>query len=432
MELGTERAWRPEGSLECYLCGAENSIDADYCYRCDGQLMKISPDFEEETELLIGVDEELIEDEADSPRFRRPRMRSLRSAEHRRLEDALGLNDEEEDEDGLYGTAVPTVEPTATPVIGTRAGAFDGSRLETAEISRRTVVLLGFLALLVGFFGYRVITHEPNTALPPDELPFTNPTLPSIPETTVTTIRPWSQNELIGKFAPTFMTVLLYECPDTGESNAWTSRYVTAGIAIDERNVIFSSEGFPNFDAVVILSGLGNSAIAYPNVHESGAEVASTFRSFSRTLDLVEEPNGEETFLISRDIASATTAVATAQDLGDDLFADIDSDETDEAEADEDGPENTQVAMGTIGVGATTLGDAVAVFIDESRYELDELSDMGRFEAELVDDPKIGNKSNPCRDASQIVDATPEPEPEEVDEPTLDDSAAAESADPNG
>ena len=397
--------------------------------------MKISPDSEEETELILGVEEELIDDEADSPRFRRPRMRSLRSAEHRRLEDALGLNDDDE-EGGPYGTVVPTVEPTATPMIGTRAGYFDVSRLETADINRRTVLLLGILALLVGFFGYRVLTHEPNTALPPEELPFTNPTLPSIPETTVTTIRPWSQSELIGKFAPTFMTVLLYECSGATESEGgWTSRYVTAGIAIDERNVIFSSEGFRNFDAVVILSGLGNSAIAYPNRHESGAEVASTIRSFSRTLDLVEEPNGEETFLISRDIASATTAVATAQDLGNDLFADSGSsavEAEDDEEDDEDGPENTQVASGTIGVGATTLGDAVAVFIGQSRYELDDLMDMGRFEAELIEDAVIGGKSVPCIHADLIVDATPEPEPEEVDEPTVDDFAAVESVELNG
>lgn len=418
--------------MECYLCGAENSTDADYCYRCDGQLLKVSPDSEEETELILGVEEELIDDEVESPRFRRPRMRSLRSAEHRRLEDALGLNDDD-DGDGPYGTVVPTVEPTATPMIGTRAGHFDVSRLETADINRRTLAFLSILALLVGFFGYRVLTHEPNTALPPDELPFTNPTLPSIPETTVTTIRPWSQNELIGKFAPTFMTVLLYECSGAAESDeGWTSRYVTAGIAIDERNVIFSSEGFPNFDAVVILSGLGNSAIAYPNTHESGAEVASTIRSFSRTLDLVDEPNGEETFLISRDIASATTAVATAQDLGNDLFADSGSSETAESEDDDNGPENTQVASGTIGVGATTLGDAVAVFIGESRYELDDLRDMGRFRAELIEDAVIGGKSVPCTHADLIVDATPEPEPEEVDEPTVDDSEAAESVEPNG
>lgn len=376
--------------MECYLCGAENSPDSDFCHRCDGQLLKISLESEAEFDAGEAAEEELfVEEEEDEPTPSvRSRLPSIRSAEHRRLHDALGLGSGAHE--SAEGAAVPKVTPTAVPMIGTRAGAFDASQAQQSGVSRPAVFVLTLLAAIVGILGYRTITQT-STEEPPPEIAFSGSTLPLPPVSTTPELRPWTQNELIGKFAPTFVTVLLYDCP-SGE------RYVTTGVAVDDTNVVFARSEAPSVDAIVILSNLGNRAIALHNSHASGADVATTWRSLSRTLDLTESPEGEESFLISRDISTATTAVGT-------------SDETDPTAT----STSTTVAgpqePATISIASSSQGDAVAVSIGDDRYELDDLLDVARYRAELADGAK-GDPSKPCEAAAGIVPATSAEAPE--------------------
>lgn len=371
--------------MECYLCGAENSPDADFCHRCDGQLLKIALVPEGEFDIVEGAEEPLFEEEEEeaekSPSVR-SRLTSIRSAEHRRLHDALGLGSSSDDDED--GAAVPMVNPTSVPMIGTRPGAFNATHAQQSGVSRPAVVLLTLLAAIVGILGYRTITNS-STADPPPEIAFSDSTIPLPPVDTTPTLRPWTQNELIGKFAPTFVTVLLYDCP-SGE------RFVTTGVAVDDTNVLFAANSAPSFDAIVILSNLGNRAIALHNVHSSGANVATTWRSLSRTLDLTEAPEGDESFLISRDISTATTAVGA-------------SDETDPSS--ESAPTSTigPEAPATMSIASTSQGDAVAVSIGEDRYELETLFDLARYRAELTGGSK-GDTSKPCEAAVDIVPGT--------------------------
>jgi len=137
----------PDHSSDCYLCGAQNSANASFCVRCNGQLLRLpTVDAEPEAPGPSESDEEsevakAAEPSAGSDQFRRLRqLRRKSTLDDSRLSDALGLNDSESPDMVLPPTTVNAVPKASQakdiPIIGTIAGAVPQKTLRS-EPSRR-------------------------------------------------------------------------------------------------------------------------------------------------------------------------------------------------------------------------------------------------------------------------------------------------------
>ena len=379
--------------MDCYLCGAHNSADADFCERCNGQLLKIGLEPAPEVEEFVAPEPEIIE---EPPPTNNAQVESLKSVEHRRLSAALGLGkpdtpppapqrprplDEppEPSNGGVTGgvTGVPTA-PSASgiPMIGTRAASVEASPIRDSDPGRKTAVALIVLAALVGWFGYRTLTSEP-VDVPPDELAFATTT--SLRPTTTTTeppARQWTENEVLGKFSSVFVTVELYDCPaiETGKEEALDD-WRTPGVLIDEHNVIFDGAELQGADIAVVRSRIGSETAGRLSTHGSGVGIVTSAAASNRNLKLVETPEGEPTFWVTRDPETNGIVVST----------------------------EPLASAGEAVVVVSGQGDPIAVHIGPRNTPLEVLQDIATQETTIVDDLSLG--SSICAEAPSFVDA---------------------------
>ena len=316
--------------MDCYLCGAHNSVDADFCERCNGQLLKIGLEPAPEAEVVVAPEPEIVEEPQPEPEDQH--VESLQSVEHRRLSAALGLGkpkaptpppqreralDEPPTPSMSAGVAgVPTAGPsTGIPMIGTRAASVETTQIRDTDPGRKAAVGLIVLAALVGWFAYRAFTNTP-VEVPPDELAFASTTVRPTTTTTEAVARPWTENEVLGKFSSVFVTVELHECPafieeetETEESlDSWT----TPGVLIDQHNVVFDGSDIRGADIAVVRSRIGSETVGRVSSHGSGLGVITSAAASNRNLKLNENPEGDDSFWVTLD--RETNSIVVSQE----------------------------------------------------------------------------------------------------------------------
>lgn len=287
--------------MDCYLCGASNPDDADFCHKCDGQLLKIGamsadePVVDIEGDLVVELDQE-FDEEAPT------RRRLTRSLEHSRLEAALGLGDDLDPEEQPDAPTFSNAgNPGNIPMIGTKTAPVVFDSNSTRDSSGKFVyVMLALLTAAVAWLGYDTLfvgTEGPeNLAFNETAVEF-NTTPVTIPDA-----RPWTESEVSSKFARAFVTVRLYDCPAEIAVNteADTVRSVQ-GVAINNHNVIFKASDIQGADAASIRTQLGFSEIAMVSRRSDGFAIATTHRNLTRNLALASDPEGTDTFFMSYD-----------------------------------------------------------------------------------------------------------------------------------
>jgi len=302
--------------VDCYLCGAHNSADADFCERCNGQLLKIGLEPAPEVEEFVAPEPEIVEE--PPPPANTGQVESLKSVEHRRLSAALGLG-----------------KPAAPPPTPQRPRPLD----EPPEPSTGGVT--------------GVPTARSTSGIPM-----------------------MTENEVLGKFSSVFVTVELYDCPaiETGKEEALDD-WRTPGVLIDEHNVIFDGAELQGADIAVVRSRIGSETLGRLSAHGSGVGIVTSAAASNRNLKLIDAPEGEPTFWVTRDaetngivvstepLTSAGEAVVIVSGQGDPLAVDI-------------GPRSTPIAV---------------------------LNEIATQETTIVDDLSLGGSI--CAEAPSFVDA---------------------------
>lgn len=391
-------------SSDCYLCGARNDLDADFCIRCDGQLLKLPSDA---LDIAITDPEELIDDaipDVEEDVVQKPRRRRVGSGsvEDQRLSDALGLlaGDDDSDADGLLDTivtGVPQAKQSANiPLIGTRTGIVPQSALESKEFGARTYVLLVLLLMATAWLGWSTLTDGAQEASP-DNLAFTDSTLPIT--TTSTTERPrreWSEAESSGRYGGAFHRVLLYDCPSVGPNGETVNiepldERWTAGIAVDEHNVIVDRATLPTANVAIIQARNGARRLAIVEAGPSETRISTTSSVISRNLDLAEAPDGEAIFFLTYD---------------------------QESNAVESHRERTEEPLELV---VSNYGELLEARVRRAKLPFDELNAIvKRVEVVTEKDAPVPNTT--CDRASQLV--TVSTEPTISSEPTSEESEA--------
>ncbi len=371
-------------STDCYLCGARNDYEADFCVRCDGQLLKIPVEpvdlaTSEATEFIDDAIPDVEEDVIQKPKRRRARSGSV---EDQRLSDALGLTEDEDDVDPEFIDTVVTSIPRATqsasiPLIGTRTGVVSQASMHTKEFGVRTYVLLGLLLIATAWLGWSTLSDSGAVSPTPDNLAFTNSTLPMATTTTTEVARrQWSEAEVSGKYAPAFARVQLYDCPaETPEGqlinvqpddDLWTS-----GIAIDEHNVLINSADLRTANVAIVRGRNGAQHLAILSPGKSGTRVATTVSTMVRNLDLDETSEGSPTYYLTYD--RETNVVESLP----------------------------QPADMPIEATVSDVGDLLEVRIGATRYNSDELRQLNSV-VEPIDDEDAPIPATLCDRASQL------------------------------
>ncbi|MGI9605878.1 MAG: hypothetical protein ACR2P0_07030 [Acidimicrobiales bacterium] len=311
--------------VECYLCGASNPADADFCTRCSGQLLKIGLESPEPPP-IPETDPDSVEidgQESDSPEpiethvGAASRHQSLRSVEHRRLGAALGLSNGDDAAESFADTSsVATARPSAEiPVIGTRPSAYAGMPASDNEPGRLTYILLILLALSVGWLGWTAVRHEPVDVSVPDGIAFATTTIPPATTTTTTPPRTWTDSEVGGTFGTAFLDVTLFTCPafDAESEEVGVEpigEWVVEGVAIGPHTVLLDATSTRGASIAEIRGRRGSRALALLSDDESGALVATTDADITRNLELQSDPRGSDAYYVSRNDSTGETVVS--------------------------------------------------------------------------------------------------------------------------
>jgi hypothetical protein len=370
--------------VDCYLCGASNADDADFCHKCDGQLLKIGalePEepVEVEGELVVELDQE-FEDEAPS------RRRAMRSLEHSRLEAALGLGDDLDPEDEPEAPSFSNAgNPGNIPMIGTRTAPVTFETSTSRESGGKFIyVMLALLTAAVAWLGYQTLVIGSEG---PENLAF-NETAVEFNTTPVTVpeARPWTESEVSSKFARAFVTVRLYDCPsEIKENTEADSERAVQGVAINNHNVIFNASDIRGADAASIRTQLGFSEIALINRSPEGFAIATTHRNLTRNLALAADPEGTDTYFMSYDT-----------DLN---LASID----------------IKPSSSDIEVSITEHGQPTSVRLDNTEVSLESLLALSAVAAEYEESEDAKRANSVCA-RSQFL-TNPDEEPAPADDP---------------
>lgn len=314
-------------SSDCYLCGARNDLHADVCVRCDGQLLRLPT---ENLDLATADAVETIIDElpeetfepSSTSRIERARRALTSSVEDQRLSAALGLKSDVVDPEFLEPvvTSIPRATQSASiPILGTRPGMVSQSSLHSKEFGVRTFVLLASLLVATAWLGWVTLNENGSEEATPDNLAFTDSTLP--PTTTSTTTEAprhqWSEAEVLGTYGHAFTRIQLLDCPSTTEDGKTTGiepadDVWTSGIAINEHSVIFSASEFPSAFAAIIRTRSGQRHLALLHTEATGTRVATTPSTMSRHLDVTSVVEGEPEFsLIYNEETNAVSIEST-------------------------------------------------------------------------------------------------------------------------
>lgn len=300
-------------SNDCYLCGARNDPEADFCVRCDGQLLKLPTENLDiaDTDPADLILDEVSEDPIEAPQKRRNRSGSV---EDQRLSDALGMNEADIDLEFIdpVVTSIPRATQSASiPLIGTRTGMISQSSMHVKDFGVRTYVLLGLLLLATAWLGWVTLSGE-SVETRPDNLAFTNSTLPVQVTTTMTEPagRKWTEAEAVGRYGPAFTRVLLYDCPSTTPEGGTVNieeidDLWTAGIAVDEHNVILNAADLRSANVAVIRSRNGVRRLAIVRPGPERLRIATTNATISRHLALTETPIGDPEFHLVYDLETS-------------------------------------------------------------------------------------------------------------------------------
>lgn len=312
---------------DCYLCGAQNEPDASFCARCNGQLLRIPGAEATEPEAVATPEpeptevvdrDELLSAEPNTKR-RRTRKGNLQD---QRLSDALGLTeevplgevdrDDPGDDDGWFAETVVTSIPRATqsseiPLLGTRAGAVPQAAMDR-ETGTKTYVLLAFLLVFTGWFGYNTITRE---APQPDSIAFAS-TSTTMATTTTTTEKPereWQENEVQGQYRSMFVTVSFYSC-DAANPNELLD--TANGVIASTHNVVTATAP-ANAGAAIIRSRTGQRRLAMVDRSSDGLIVATATRATARNLSDFGASDDPPRYFVSYDPETkiATTSAAS-------------------------------------------------------------------------------------------------------------------------
>jgi len=282
--------------------------------RCDGQLLKLPVEpvdlaTTDPTEFIDDVIPDVEEDVVQKLKRRRARSGSV---EDQRLSDALGLSEDDGDVDPDFIDTVVTSVPRATqsasiPLIGTRTGMVPQSNMHSTEFGIRTYVLLGLLLLATAWLGWATLSGGDSTAPTPENLAFTNSTLPHVSTTTTEAVsRQWSEAEAVGHYGPAFTRVQLYTCPSETPEGGLTKvqplddRW-TSGIAVDEHNVLLNAIDLRRANVAIIRARNGAQRLAIVSPGRPGTRVATTFSPISRDLDLESLSEGNPSFFLTYD-----------------------------------------------------------------------------------------------------------------------------------
>lgn len=384
-------------STDCYLCGARNDLESDYCVRCDGQLLKLPTETVDlaSTDSTEFIDDAIpdVEEDLVQPKKRRARSGSV---EDQRLSDALGLSGDDDDDDvdpdfiDPVVTSIPRATQSASiPLIGTRTGVVPQGSMHAKEFGVRTYVLLGLLLLATAWLGWATLSGDDGSSPTPDNLAFTNSTLP-VASTTTTEAprRQWSEAEAVGFYGPAFTRVQLYACPSEtpegglskiqSDADMWTS-----GIAIDEHNVLLSSSDLRSANAAIVRARNGVQRLATVIAGESGTRVATTLSPISRNLDLSEGAEGEPTYYLTYDHESNV----------------VDS--------------HSKPAGAAIELTVSDVGDLLEVRIGTTRFDTDQLLEINS-RVEDVEDEDTPKPETICDRANQLefltIESTDQPE----------------------
>jgi hypothetical protein len=354
--------------VDCYLCGAGNPDDADFCHKCDGQLLKIGGSIEDEvvepdSELVVELDQE-FDDETPT------RRRFMRSLEHSRLEAALGLGDDEDPEDAPEAPTFSNVSQAGNiPMIGTRTAPISFEGTTTRESGKFVYVMLALLTAAVGWLGYETLVVGTEG---PENLAF-NETAVEFNTTPVTVpaARPWTEGEVSSKFARAFVTLRLHDCPEDEEDAPRTVQ----GVAINNHNVIFNVSELQGADAATIRTQLGFSESAMISRSASGDfAIATTHRNLTRNLALLPDPEGTDTFFMSYD-----TELNLAQ-------IDI------------------KPSSALIEVSITEHGQPTSVRLQSNEISLDKLLDLSTRTAELEESGEASKARTACDKVKFLTD----------------------------
>lgn len=380
--------------MDCYLCGASNPDDADFCHKCDGQLLKIGalePEepVEVEGELVVELDQE-FEDEAPT------RRRTMRSLEHSRLEAALGLGDDLDPEDEPEAPTFSNVgNPGNIPMIGTRTApvSFETSGGRAERGGKFIYVMLALLTAAVAWLGYQtlVIGNEGPENLAFNETAVEFNTAP----VTVPEARPWTESEVSSKFARAFVTVKLYDCPaEIKDKTEADSERSVQGIAINNHSVIFNSNDIRGADAASIRTQLGFSEIALISRSTEGFAIATTHRNLTRNLALSPDPEGTDTYFMSYD---------TQLNL-----ANID----------------IKPSASDLEVSITEHGQPTSLRVKDREVSLESLLELSAMRAEYEDSKEAEKAHSVCARSQFLTDPD---EPARAEEPADNDQSTEES-----
>lgn len=384
-------------STDCYLCGARNDADADSCVRCDGQLLRLPSDaLDLETtdhtdDLIVDEVPDVVEDVVQRRPARRARSGSV---EDQRLSDALGLTTYDHDDDDVdpdfmetVVTSIPRAKQSASiPLIGTRTGMVPQAAMHAKEFGRRTYVLLAVLLGVTAWLGWNTLSNSDDPL--PDSVAFTDTTLP--PTTTTTTEAPsreWSEAEVTGRYGAAFTRVQLYACPSETPEGA-TINVVplddmwTAGIAIDEHNVLINTTDLPSANAAIIRARNGAQRLAVVQTGPARTRLATTTSTISRNLDLGDTSDGSPTFFVSYDHESNRVNSA-------------------------DAPSPSAVEL-----TVTNTGDVDEVRLGANRLDAETLRSINQ-QVETVEDEDAPDPQTICDRANRLASSTSDPSTED-------------------
>lgn len=216
----------------------------------------------------------------------------------------------------------------------------------------------------------------------PDNLAFTNTTLP--PVTTTTTEvgrREWSEAEVEGKYGSAFTRVQLYDCPSETpegglaniepEDDLWT-----AGVAVDEHNVLVNSTDLRQANVAIVRARNGAQRLAVVRPGPAGTRIATTISSISRNLEVHSDAEGSASYYLSYD--TETNIVDTAP-----------------------------TSQGSpIELTVSNLGDLLSVRIDRTNLDDDALREINH-RIERVEDEDAPQPVTVCDRALQLAPTTP-------------------------
>ena len=181
-------------------------------------------------------------------------------------------------------------------------------------------VLLALLVVAVGWLAWSTLGASPTDGSQPDNLAFTNTTVPPTTSTTTTEPpRPWTIDEVDGRYGGVFVRVFLYDCPseDEGQGAVELDERLTHGVVVDPHNVVFPASTIGTADIATIRGRLGSTTIARINQLDGDAAAATTIARMNKNLHLENEVVGADTYYVHYNFGTNVSTVGSIESTSD-------------------------------------------------------------------------------------------------------------------